>query len=64
MLELDQALDKLAALNERLSRTVEMRFFGGMTTQEIAEALDLAESTVKLDWQKARAWLFRELKEA
>jgi len=64
MLELDEALDKLAALNDRLSRTVEMRFFGGMTIQEIAQALDLAESTVKLDWQKARAWLFRELKEA
>jgi RNA polymerase sigma factor (TIGR02999 family) len=64
MLELDAALNKLAALNERLSRTVEMRFFGGMTVQEIAQALDLAESTVKLDWQKARAWLYRELKEA
>ena len=64
MLELDEALGRLAELNERLSRTVEMRFFGGMTVEEIAQALGLAESTVKLDWQKARAWLYRELKEA
>jgi RNA polymerase sigma factor (TIGR02999 family) len=64
LLELDDALGRLAVLNERLSRTVEMRFFGGMTIAEIAQALDLTESTVKLDWQKARAWLFRELKEA
>ena len=63
MLELDEALGRLAELNERLSRTVEMRFFGGMTIEEIAQALGLAESTVKLDWQKARAWLYRELKE-
>jgi DNA-directed RNA polymerase specialized sigma24 family protein len=41
---------------------VEMRFFGGMTLEEIARALDLAESTVKLDWQKAKAWLYRELR--
>ena len=64
MLELDEALGRLSQLNERLSRTVVMRFFGGMTVEEIAEALELAPSTVKLDWQKARAWLYRELKEA
>jgi RNA polymerase sigma factor (sigma-70 family) len=63
MLELDEALGRLSTLNERLSRTVELRFFGGMTVEEIAEALDLAPSTVKLDWQKARAWLFRELQD-
>jgi len=61
MLELDEALGRLAELNDRLSRTVEMRFFGGMTVEEIGQALDLAPSTVKLDWQKARAWLYREL---
>lgn len=61
MLALDRALEKLGALNERLSRTVELRFFGGMTVEETAEALDVAPSTVKLDWQKARAWLYREL---
>ena len=61
MLALDEALERLAALNERLSRTVELRFFGGLTIEEIAETLELAPSTVKLDWQKARAWLYREL---
>jgi len=44
-----------------LSRTVELRFFGGMTVEETAEVLGVAPSTVKLDWQKARAWLYREL---
>jgi RNA polymerase sigma factor (TIGR02999 family) len=62
MLALDDALERLAKLNDRLSRTVELRFFGGLTLEEIAEALDRAPSTVKLDWQKARAWLYRELR--
>ncbi len=61
MLELDRALEKLAAEDDRLARTVEMRFFGGMTVEEIAQAQDRAPSTVKLDWQKARAWLAGEL---
>jgi RNA polymerase sigma factor (sigma-70 family) len=61
MLALDEALEKLSTLNERLGRTVELRFFGGMTVDEISETLGIAPSTVKLDWQKARAWLFREL---
>jgi RNA polymerase sigma factor (TIGR02999 family) len=60
-LALNQALEQLATLNERLSRTVELRFFGGMTVEETAEVLGVAPSTVKLDWQKARAWLYREL---
>jgi RNA polymerase sigma-70 factor (ECF subfamily) len=64
MLELDQALERLGELNDRLSRTVELRFFGGMTIEEIAEALEVAPSTVKLDWRKARAWLYRELAES
>jgi RNA polymerase sigma factor (TIGR02999 family) len=61
MLALDRALERLTRLNDRLSRTVELRFFGGMTVEEIAAALDVAPSTVKLDWQKAKAWLYREL---
>lgn len=61
MLALDAALERLAQLNQRLSQTVEMRFFGGMSVEEVAGALGLAESTVKLDWQKAKAWLYREL---
>jgi RNA polymerase sigma factor (TIGR02999 family) len=61
MLELDRALEKLAGVDERLARTVEMRFFGGMTVEEIAQAQDRASSTVKLDWQKAKGWLAGEL---
>jgi RNA polymerase sigma factor (TIGR02999 family) len=61
MLALDEALDRLSELNDRLCRTVELRFFGGMKVEEIAVALDVAPSTVKLDWQKAKAWLYREL---
>ena len=63
MLALDRALGKLSAEDARLGRVVELRFFGGMTVDETAEALDLAPSTVKLDWQKAKAWLYRELEE-
>ena len=61
MLALDLALETLATLNPRLSRTVELRFFGGLTIHETAEVLGVAPSTVKLDWQKAKAWLHREL---
>jgi len=64
LLALDEALERLAQLNDRLSRTVELRFFGGLTLEETAEALSVAQSTVKLDWQKARAWLYRELRDA
>jgi DNA-directed RNA polymerase specialized sigma24 family protein len=45
-----------------LSRTVELRFFGGMTVEEVAEALGVVSSTVKLDWQKAKVWLYHELR--
>jgi RNA polymerase sigma factor (sigma-70 family) len=61
VLALDAALDKLAALDPRQSRLVELRFFGGLTVEETAEALDVAPITVKRDWAHARAWLFREL---
>jgi RNA polymerase sigma factor (TIGR02999 family) len=64
MIALDEALERLSRLNDRLSQTVELRFFGGMTVEETAEALGIAQSTVKLDWQKARAWLHRELTDA
>ena len=63
MLALDAALERLTALNGRLGRTVELRFFGGLTVEETAEVLAVAPSTVKLDWQKAKAWLYRELAE-
>jgi RNA polymerase sigma factor (TIGR02999 family) len=64
MLALDEALERLSALNDRLSRTVELRFFGGLSIEETADAIGVAPSTVKLDWQKARAWLHRELRDA
>src|ERR1043166_8570269 len=54
MLAVDAALTKLAAIDERAARVVELRFFGGLTIEETADALDLAPSTVKLDWQKAK----------
>lgn len=62
LLEIDEALNQLSELNERLSKVVEMRFFGGMTIEDTAKALDISESTVKRDWMKARGWLYKELK--
>ena len=61
---LDEALEELAVLDERQSRVVEMRFFGGVTLKETAEALGVSPATVKRDWQTAKAWLFRRLHEA
>lgn len=61
LLALDQALDKLDALNERLRKVVELRFFGGMTEKEVAEVLDVSTRTVQRDWTKAKLFLHREL---
>jgi RNA polymerase sigma factor (TIGR02999 family) len=58
---LDEALTRLEAIDERQCRVVEMRYFGGLTIEETAEALDIAPRTVKLDWQMARAWLYLQL---
>lgn len=58
----DEALTRLAALFPRQARVVECRFFGGLSVEETAEALELAPRTVKRDWSLARAWLFRELR--
>jgi RNA polymerase sigma factor (TIGR02999 family) len=63
LLALDAALERLGALNERQSRVVEYRFFGGLTHEEIAEVLDVSVPTVGRDWRFARAWLSRELAE-
>jgi RNA polymerase sigma factor (TIGR02999 family) len=60
-LALDCALDRLAALDERQARTVELRFFGGLTIEETAEVLQVSQATVKNDWSLARGWLYREL---
>lgn len=58
---LDRALQKLAGFDERKSRVVELRFFGGLTVEETAEALSISPITVMRDWDLARAWLLREL---
>jgi RNA polymerase sigma-70 factor, ECF subfamily len=61
ILDLDAALNRLAALNERQSRIVEMRFLGGLTIEETADVLGVSPRTVKLDWTMARAWLLDQL---
>jgi len=58
---LDDALTELAELNPRQSQVVELRFFGGLTEDEIAVALKVSPRTVRNDWRLARAWLYREL---
>jgi len=58
---LDEALTELAKFDERKARIVEMRFFGGLTDEEIAEVLGVTTRTVWRDWKTARLWLFREL---
>ncbi len=61
LLALDEALERLALLNERQSRVVELRYFGGLNEDEVAEALKVSARTVRSDWSLARAWLYREL---
>ena len=61
MLELDEVLDRLAAKDEHLAQIVELRFFSGLSVEETAQVLEISESTIKRDWQMAKAWLRREL---
>ena len=61
LIALDDALERLAALNPRLSQVVECRFFGGMTEEETAAALGVTDRTVRRDWVKAKGWLHQEL---
>ncbi|MEM1041101.1 MAG: sigma-70 family RNA polymerase sigma factor [Bacteroidota bacterium] len=63
ILALDEALVHLSALDERLARTVELRFFAGLSIEEVAEVLDLSARTVKRDWRKARAFLYQMISE-
>jgi len=58
---LDEALSRLAATDARRAKVVELKYFGGMTVEEIGEVLQLSPATVKRDWTFARAWLHREL---
>jgi RNA polymerase sigma factor (TIGR02999 family) len=61
LLELDQALERLAAVDGELARLVELRFFSGLDVPETAQVLGISESTVKRGWATAKAWLHREL---
>lgn len=61
MVALDDALTALAKLDERQSKVVELRFFGGLSEIEIAEVLQAAPRTVSGDWNLARSWLLREM---
>ena len=61
LVALDAALEKLASIDERQARIVELRYFGGLTIAETASLLDISEKTVKRDWALARTWLHREI---
>ena len=58
LIALEDALGRLAALDERKSRVVELKFFGGLTAEEIAEVLQVSDATVEREWAFARAWLY------
>jgi RNA polymerase sigma factor (sigma-70 family) len=61
VLDLDAALRELAAFDARKSRIAELRFFAGLTLEEIGDLLQISAKTVDRDWQAARAWLFQAL---
>lgn len=61
LLALDEALERLSRMDERKGRIVELRFFGGLSEEEIAEVLGISTRTVMRDWKTARLWLYREL---
>ncbi|WP_234567722.1 sigma-70 family RNA polymerase sigma factor [Rhodohalobacter sp. 614A] len=61
LIDLNRLIDEMAEFDERKSKIVEMRFFGGMTIQEISEVLNVSSRTVDRDWLKARMWLLKEM---
>jgi len=61
LIALDEALNKLAKRDQQQSRVVELRYFGGLTLEETAEALHISRATVASDWSMAKVWLYREL---
>jgi RNA polymerase sigma factor (TIGR02999 family) len=61
LVAMDEALGRLSKVDDRKSKVVELRFFGGFTVAETADALDISPETVMRDWQFAKAWLMREL---
>jgi RNA polymerase sigma-70 factor, ECF subfamily len=62
LVRLDEALDRLSALDERQGKVVELRFFGGLSVEETAECLGISPKTVKRDWAVAKVWLHGELR--
>lgn len=62
LVALDESLGRLAEIDNRKSRVVEMRYFGGLSVDETAEALDVSRQTVLRDWKLAKAWLYQEIK--
>ena len=62
LVALDSALARLAVIDSRQARVVELRFFGGLSIQETASVLDISPATVKRDWESARLWLFEQLR--
>jgi RNA polymerase sigma-70 factor (ECF subfamily) len=64
LLALDEALTRLASLNLRQSQIVEMRFFGGLSVEDTAQALGISSATVKREWATARLWLYSALRSA
>ena len=63
LLELDDAMRRLAEIEPRHAQIIELRFFGGMRFGEIAELLDVSQRTIMRDWRASRAWLFRALRD-
>ncbi|MCB9853340.1 MAG: sigma-70 family RNA polymerase sigma factor [Phycisphaerales bacterium] len=61
LLDLDGALNRLATLDERHARIVELRFFGSLTIEQTARAMEVSDSTIEKEWRKIRAWLIREM---
>jgi RNA polymerase sigma factor (sigma-70 family) len=59
---LDEALDRLEKIDQQQGKVVELRYFGGLTIDEVAEVLGVTSATVKRDWTMAKAWLMRELR--
>ena len=64
VLEIDDALERLASHNARLAETVELHYFGGLTYQEISETLKISEATVDRDLRLAKAWILKQIRPA
>ena len=64
LIALDEALKELEEIDPQQSRIIELRYFGGLTIEEAAEAMRLSPATIKREWSTARAWLYRKLNKA